>query len=85
MKNWRFLRNVKSKKTNLEANSRPSVVILILDQMLFWMFNSAVDSRKFNVVSKALNFPEVKSKESLLQELSLENQKFYFLMKLLQL
>jgi len=50
MKKWRFFRNAKNKRIKLEENLRLSVVILILDQNLYMILNSAVDSRMFSVV-----------------------------------
>jgi len=63
----------------------PFMVISILETNLLKISNSAADSRVSNVVSKVPNFLEDKSKELQLLELSLENQEFFSLMKLLQL
>jgi len=63
----------------------PFMVISILETNLLKISNSAADSRVSNVVSKVPNFLEDKNKELQLLELSLENQEFFSLMKLLQL
>lgn len=81
-KKLKLSKNVKSKKTNQEANLRPSLVMSILEIKLLKTFNLAKDSQRSNVVSRAPNFPADKSKELLSQELSSESQEFFFLTKL---
>jgi len=85
LKSLMFWKKSKSKRTNLEANLTPFMVISILETNLLKISNSAADSRVSNVVSKVPNFLEDKNKELQLLELSLENQEFFSLMKLLQL
>ena len=61
------------------------MVMLILEILPSMTLHLAKGSRMFNVESKDLSFQEDRSKELPLPEPSLENQEFFFLMKLPQL
>ena len=59
--------------------------MLILEMLPSSTLHLAMGSRMFNAESKGPSFQEDRSKESPLLEPSLENQEYFFLMKLLQL
>lgn len=66
-----------------KKDSKQPRVISILEIIPRKMLPLVMDLKLLNVDLKEVNFPEVKSKELLLQEPSLENQRYYFLTKLL--